>query len=664
MAGRDRRNRRFQRHGGQRDIRLSLARKRPGKGEWQDLNGALEDHLDIKKRLADQKVLQALQAEAKAMREYSLYAEIANQADAQALKKTYSPETTGSTVPNRALAYAEGRVAAIQDDLSALGIPPDLSVKLASAFNEMQAQIAAGNIKAAEDIVNGLIEAIEAAPIDMTLKNKLQEPLLGYAESLAAAITTGMTEGAATGASAMTETLNAMLEEATIKATSLQDVLDGVSQSELDNAPADFLDQLNDAVGQTQGMLASLREEIGATLAAEGAPQGLIDQVDRVAGAFQRGEISAVQFNDQLKSIGVQFNMTPVLQTIQGVINRFAILKSFYDAFVGGAEAAKLGKPTTPAPETPAVAAATTGGGGSRSQPYDDTVGRLKAETAETQALAEARRKLGPLSEDYAVQLEALRVEQDLLNAAQEQGVLISPDVAAAIRELALQSSLARLELEAVEAAQEDLKQRAEEWRDTLEEASGAFVKDLIAGKSAADALAGALQKVADKLLDVALNAAFDGLFSGGGGGGNFLKAVGKAFGYAEGGYTGPGGKYTPAGVVHKGEYVMDAETTRRIGVRNLDAMRAGMRGYANGGLVGGAPVMPGSISARPSSVGGTVVNVNNYSGASVQQTQRRDGSRDVIELMIGEVQSRMSQGKFDRTLQARFGVQPRLTGR
>lgn len=44
--------------------------------------------------------------------------------------------------------------------------------------------------------------------------------------------------------------------------------------------------------------------------------------------------------------------------------------------------------------------------------------------------------------------------------------------------------------------------------------------------------------------------------------------------GFAEGGYTGHGGKYEAAGVVHRGEYVFDAQTTRAIGVGNLDAMR------------------------------------------------------------------------------------------
>jgi hypothetical protein len=63
--------------------------------------------------------------------------------------------------------------------------------------------------------------------------------------------------------------------------------------------------------------------------------------------------------------------------------------------------------------------------------------------------------------------------------------------------------------------------------------------------------------------------------------------------GFAEGGYTGPGGKYEPAGVVHKGEYVLPQEVVRALGVDRLDALRSmytnaapGRGRYATGGMV------------------------------------------------------------------------------
>lgn len=67
---------------------------------------------------------------------------------------------------------------------------------------------------------------------------------------------------------------------------------------------------------------------------------------------------------------------------------------------------------------------------------------------------------------------------------------------------------------------------------------------------------------------------------------------------FADGGYTGSGGKWDPRGIVHAGEFVMDAKSTRAIGVGNLYALmrsaqggRDVTRGYAKGGAVGGSNV-------------------------------------------------------------------------
>lgn len=61
----------------------------------------------------------------------------------------------------------------------------------------------------------------------------------------------------------------------------------------------------------------------------------------------------------------------------------------------------------------------------------------------------------------------------------------------------------------------------------------------------------------------------------------NGMRTVG---GYAHGGYTGQGGKYEPAGIVHKGEYVLTKEQTSRLGIDQIEAFAN--RGYADGGIV------------------------------------------------------------------------------
>ncbi|ENT9041690.1 phage tail length tape measure family protein [Enterobacter hormaechei] len=92
------------------------------------------------------------------------------------------------------------------------------------------------------------------------------------------------------------------------------------------------------------------------------------------------------------------------------------------------------------------------------------------------------------------------------------------------------------------------------------------------------------------------------------------------ALGFAGGGYTGSGGKYEPAGVVHRGEFVFTKEATSRIGVGNLYKM---MKGYASGGYVGG-----GSSAGVGAPFGVSVyapVTVENASGDAQQQN---DGNR------------------------------------
>lgn len=48
------------------------------------------------------------------------------------------------------------------------------------------------------------------------------------------------------------------------------------------------------------------------------------------------------------------------------------------------------------------------------------------------------------------------------------------------------------------------------------------------------------------------------------------------------GGYTGDGGKYEPAGIVHRGEYVFNQDDVNRIGLSNLEAMHNGTMGVTN----------------------------------------------------------------------------------
>lgn len=113
--------------------------------------------------------------------------------------------------------------------------------------------------------------------------------------------------------------------------------------------------------------------------------------------------------------------------------------------------------------------------------------------------------------------------------------------------------------------------------------------------KMAADALAAQLAKKLFGDFDSGggIGGIFGALFKGisagvGGGVGSATAADVAAAGdglmfLADGGYTGAGGKYDLAGFVHRGEYVINADATKRLGRGFLDRLN----GYAEGGYVG-----------------------------------------------------------------------------
>ncbi|ELY3537074.1 phage tail tape measure protein [Cronobacter sakazakii] len=102
--------------------------------------------------------------------------------------------------------------------------------------------------------------------------------------------------------------------------------------------------------------------------------------------------------------------------------------------------------------------------------------------------------------------------------------------------------------------------------------------------------------------------------------------AIGEFFGFATGGYTGPGGKYEPKGIVHGGEFVFTKEATERIGVNNLYAMMNGAPGYADGGYVGKAP-RAGLTGGSGSVTVQTSVTVNQSAGSDDQKQQSQNSA-------------------------------------
>ncbi|AXH72357.1 MAG: tail tape measure protein [Caudoviricetes sp.] len=96
------------------------------------------------------------------------------------------------------------------------------------------------------------------------------------------------------------------------------------------------------------------------------------------------------------------------------------------------------------------------------------------------------------------------------------------------------------------------------------------------------------------------------------------------ALGFSSGGYTGDGGKYEPAGVVHAGEFVIRKEVTQQPGMKQY-LSNLNRRGYADGGYV--EPVAKPSGAGMPSGGATQLVLQSHYSidgggGSNEQDTQ------------------------------------------
>ncbi|WP_444460567.1 hypothetical protein [Rhodobacter capsulatus] len=220
-------------------------------------------------------------------------------------------------------------------------------------------------------------------------------------------------------------------------------------------------------------------------------------------------------------------------------------------------------------------------GGGRNAGDFAQAVADLEREKAALDAEAAALVTAAAAGRGYAEAVDFARKRAELLTAAQREGKAITPELSAQV------DQLARSYVEAgtrAEKAAAKLKKVEEAGKRGAEALTDTFLSVLNGSKSAEEAVADLLLQLAEVQMKQALMGLFSGAF---GGIGTWL---GGLFGFASGGYTGRGGTFEPAGIVHRGEFVMSKAATERLGVGNLEALHgAALRGYSSGGLVGGS---------------------------------------------------------------------------
>ncbi|MBN9437036.1 tape measure protein [Bosea sp. (in: a-proteobacteria)] len=283
------------------------------------------------------------------------------------------------------------------------------------------------------------------------------------------------------------------------------------------------------------------------------------------------------------------------------------------------------------------------GGGGSGAEKQSRFDRDLEAIGRRTEALKLEAQMVGKGREEVEKAKIALQLEQ----AAKREGIAITDQMRSAIDAAATGYANAKMKVE-------DLKSALDGARDAqkffAQEVTDGLTDMILEGKSAAEVI----QNLAKALLKAALQAALmgsgplAGLFGtkgAEGAVGGIFGLFGKMFGFAEGGFTGAGGKYEPAGIVHRGEYVVSKRAVERIGVGNLETLHRGaLKGFDTGGFVGAAPLSAPSLPDAAGISATTMNAVNQNVTVNVTGGSSGDAKADqkFAELIGRKVQEQM----------------------
>lgn len=177
------------------------------------------------------------------------------------------------------------------------------------------------------------------------------------------------------------------------------------------------------------------------------------------------------------------------------------------------------------------------GGGGKGANEYQREIEQIKERTAAVQAETAAMVQLNPLIDDFGYSVEFARTKQDLLTAAQQAGVAITPQVQASIEAMAKGYAEASAAADKLQATQAKAKEQAEFFAQTAYDSFSELIPQIETGNKALD-------KFLNTLIEAVAQSALlgKGPLAGIGGGGGLFGGLFKIFGFATGGIA-SGGK-------------------------------------------------------------------------------------------------------------------------
>jgi hypothetical protein len=359
---------------------------------------------------------------------------------------------------------------------------------------------------------------------------------------------------------------------------------------------------LIEAAGGIENMNAETRAFVEQLAAAGEATAGVQGNIEAAAG-WQERMTAAAQ-----AALGRYENMRTIAAGVADELSRAAVAAASLAAYDNltantgqtGPDAVRTqqngGGRFTPQVSGAGLArpkATRGGGGGGGGSSSTDSADILEQGQREIEQLQQRMEMMGKTTSEIA----RMTAEYELLNAAKRAGLDL--DAVSATTGMTLRDSISAqaAQIADLTVKYKQAQERGEFFNEMQQELQDGFVNAIVDGQN----FAGVLADIAKQLAKAFLQAA---LFGGGPLGGSGTGLLGGLFkglpGFAGGGYTGSGGRFEPAGIVHRGEYVFDAATVRRMGVRQLDDMRRGLKGYANGGFVGGGAAAAVNVTSKP----------------------------------------------------------------
>lgn len=394
------------------------------------------------------------------------------------------------------------------------------------------------------------------------------------------------------------------------------------------------------ALSEASSMMRGLGDEAAAQ-----AFTALATKIGDAAREFEAGTISGEQYAEKLKDVvtEAQDTLTAMGELDQarlaGVIGQVSSLLDWIGLLPGAAKAARdavagiammdtgtgltaggdllppePGSPLAPqtsdrprrapqnpdfgVPDAPKAADGGGGGGAAKQDDFAKALASIRDETAALEREALVFAATAAAGKDFGDAVEFAKTKADLLNEAVKAGKEITPALTAQIDALAQAHVTAGMNAEQAAKKLESVHAAGEKGAQTL---TDLFLGVATGATSAGDALKQLLLEIAKAQLQKGLAGIFGGAKSGG-----FLSFIGGLLGFDEGGYTGDGGRLEPAGVVHRGEFVMSKAATQRLGVANLEGLhRSALQGYSGGGAVGVAKMAARASGDSPMSRAG-----------------------------------------------------------